>query len=78
MRLRCMLLCAALLLGLGCTLPTKGTHVFVDNRAGRFWSGVGVLTEVSDDQKRCKVYVRDRALRVREMWVDCRHVHPRS
>ena len=67
------------LLGLsGCMLPAKGTRVFVDNRAGSFWSGEAMLTAVSDDDKRCKVSVRDRALFVREMWVDCRHVHPRS
>lgn len=73
----------AILLGLlalvasGCTLPQRGTPVFVDARAGLFWSGKGLLVEVSDDESRCKVAVRDRALIVRERWVDCRSVHPR-
>ncbi len=68
-----LLLCLA-----GCTLPARGTPVFVDMRAGSFWSGAGKLTEVSDDEKRCRVSVRDRALFVRDKWVDCRYVHPRS
>jgi hypothetical protein len=69
----------ALLLGFtGCLLPARGTPVFVDGRAGRFWSGKGVLTEVSDDGTRCHVAVRDRALIVQKRWLDCRSVHPRS
>jgi hypothetical protein len=61
----------------GCLLPNGGTPVFVDSRAGSFWSGKGLLTEVSADQKRCKVAVRDRALFVHHLWVDCKTVHPR-
>jgi hypothetical protein len=62
----------------GCLLPNGGTQVLVDSRAGSFWSGEGVLTEVSPDQKRCKVAIRDNALFVHHMWVDCIMVHPRS
>jgi len=61
----------------GCLLPNGGTTVFVDSRSGRFWSGKGVLTEVSPDQKHCRVAIRDRALFVHRMWVDCVTVHPR-
>jgi len=46
--------------------------------AGGFWSGKGLLTEVNPDQKRCKVAIRDRALFVHHLWVDCTTVHPRS
>jgi hypothetical protein len=62
----------------GCLLPNGGTPVLVDSRAGRFWSGKGLLIEVSPDQKRCKVAIRDRALIVHRMWVDCWMVHPRG
>lgn len=74
----------ALLLGLvllgasGCMLPSRGTPVFVDARSGTYWSGRGVLIEVSEDQKRCRVAVRDRALIVHRKWVDCGSVHPRD
>ena len=61
----------------GCLLPNGGTPVLVDSRAGSFWSGKGLLTEVSPDQKRCKVAIRDRALFVHHLWVDCKTVHPR-
>jgi hypothetical protein len=61
----------------GCLMPNAGTPVLVDSRAGSFWSGKGMLTEVSHDQKRCKVAVRDRALFVHRRWVDCKTVHPR-
>jgi hypothetical protein len=61
----------------GCLLPNGGTPVFVDSRAGSWWSGKGLLTEVSPDQKRCKVAVRDRALFVHHLWVDCKMVHQR-
>lgn len=77
-RPRSRLWLALLLLLSGCLMPSRGTPVFVDRRAGVFWSGEGVLTEVSADEKRCRVSVRDRALRVRSLWVDCRMVHPRS
>lgn len=69
-------LALALALG-GCWLPKRGTPVFVDSRAGDFWSGKGLLVEVSPDQKRCKVAVRNDALIVRERWVECLSVHPR-
>jgi len=61
----------------GCLLPNGGTPVLVDSRSGRFWSGKGILTEVSPDQKRCKVAARDRALFVHHLWVDCKMVHQR-
>lgn len=63
---------------LACQLPSGGTPVFVDMRAGDFWSGEGKLLEVSADQQRCRVAVRSRTLEVRERWVDCAHVHARS
>jgi hypothetical protein len=64
-----------LLLLSGCLMPAKGTPVFVDMRAGRFWSGEGLLLEVNEDETRCRVAVRDRALVVQKMWVDCTYVH---
>lgn len=66
-----------LLAGAGCVLPNKGTPIFVDSREGRFWDGKGMLLEVSPDEKRCRVRVRDRSFIVREMWVECLHIHPR-
>ncbi len=74
---RRLLLTASALMFSGCLLPTQGTPVFVDLRAGDFWSGRGVLTEVSEDQSRCRVSVRDRALLVKDFWVDCAWIHPR-
>jgi len=74
------LLVAVLVFGLsmcGCLMPARGTPVFVDVRAGDFWSGNGLLTEVSADQKQCRVSVRDRALIVRDQWVACQRVHDR-
>jgi hypothetical protein len=62
----------------GCLMPSTGTPVFVDVGAGDFWSGNGLLTEVSEDQKRCRVSVRDRTLVVRDLWVDCPRVHSPS
>jgi len=62
----------------GCLMPSKGTPVFVDHRAGDFWSGKGLLLEVSEDRLECRVAVRDRALFVHERWVKCISVHPRS
>jgi hypothetical protein len=59
----------------GCLMPDRGTPVFVDVRAGDFWSGKGLLTEVSPDQKQCRVSVRDRALIVRDLWVSCERIH---
>jgi hypothetical protein len=72
------LLLAAVLLLSGCLLPHGGTPVYVDSFAGDFWSGKGQLLEVSADQQRCKVAVRDRALVVRTQWIACTSVHPRS
>jgi hypothetical protein len=69
---------ASLLLCGGCMLPSKGTPVFVDVRAGDFWSGDGLLTEVSPDKRKCRVSVRDRALVVQDLWVDCERVHGRD
>jgi hypothetical protein len=74
---RLVCLASALLLS-GCLMPKQGTPVYVDAWAGDFWSGKGLLLEVTPDQKRCKIAVRDRALLVRAMWVDCTSVHPRK
>ena len=74
-RLAC--LASALLLP-GCLMPQQGTPVYVDAWAGDYWSGKGMLLEVSEDQERCRVAVRDRALMVQERWVACRSVHPRK
>ena len=71
-------LCVLLLAFGGCLMPAQGTPVFVDMRAGDFWSGKGMLLEVSPEKTRCKVAVRDRALIVHERWVECRWVHERS
>jgi hypothetical protein len=61
----------------GCLISNRGTPVFVDARAGSFWSGKGMLLEVSEDRLRCLVRVRDRALIARDRWVECGSVHPR-
>ena len=70
----CLALAASLT---GCLMPNRGTPVFVDGRAGDFWSGRGLLLEVSPDRLRCKVAVRNRALVVRELWVPCTTLHER-
>ncbi len=70
-------LAVALLTG-GCLMPNRGTPVYVDGWAGDFWSGKGLLLEVTPDQRRCKVAVRDRALIVQQLWVDCASIHPRK
>jgi len=62
----------------GCVMPAQGTPVFVDMRAGKFYSGEGMLHEVGDNQERCRVSVRDPSLIVRDRWVLCRYVHTRS
>lgn len=74
-RLACL---AAALLLLGCLMPRQGTPVYVDAWAGDFWSGKGMLLEVSADRERCRVAVRDQALMVQELWVACTSVHPRK
>ncbi len=61
----------------GC-LPRHGTPVFVDYSAAEVWSGKGVLVEVSQDQRECRVVFRDSNLITRNQWVDCRYVHPRK
>ena len=65
------------LLAPGCVLmPSSGTPVLVDHRAGSFWSPKGKLLEVSADEKRCRVAVRDRsAVFVRTFWTECAYVH---
>jgi hypothetical protein len=70
-------LCVLLLAFGGCLMPAQGTPVFVDQRAGTFWSGKGMLLEVNPEKTRCMVAVRDRALIVHERWVECRWVHER-
>lgn len=62
---------------LGC-LPNRGTPVFIDYSAAEVWSGVGVLTEVSPDERICRVVFRDSMLITRNEWVECIHVHPRT
>ena len=74
---RFVLIATALLLG-GCLMPNRGTPVYVDGFAGDFWSGKGLLLEVSEDQQQCRVAVRDKALVVQEKWVKCTSVHPRK
>ena len=71
------ILLGAALLAAGCVLmPSRGTPVLVDHRAGSFWSPEGRLLEVSGDQKRCRVAVRDRSLVfVRDFWTECLYVH---
>lgn len=59
----------------GCVMPARGTPVFVDMRAGDFWSGDGKLIEVSEDKQRCLVLLRSSSLVVGEHWVDCAFVH---
>ncbi len=61
----------------GCLMPGRGTPVFVDMRAGDFWSGRGQLIEVSEDRSRCRVAVRDESLIVVKLWIDCAWIHPR-
>lgn len=73
-----MACCAACLVLAGCLLPRDGTPVYVDQLAGSFWTGKGLLLEVSPDRLRCHVAVRDRALVVRKLWVACTSVHSRS
>jgi hypothetical protein len=68
---------SAVLAVTGCLLPNGGTPVFVDSRSGSFWSGKGLLLEVSPDQKHCRVAIRDSALFVHRLWVECKTVHPR-
>jgi len=78
MAARFLLICG-LLLSLGCIqMPSRGTPAFIDMRAGEFWTGDGLLLEVSQDQQRCFVAVRDRAWLVQKRWVDCAHVHAKS
>jgi hypothetical protein len=77
-RISSLLAILILLLLSGCLMPKKGTPVFIDMRAGNFWSGKGLLTEVSEDEQRCRVSVRDRALIVHHIWTDCTRVHPRE
>jgi hypothetical protein len=73
---RLLLLAASLALA-GCLMPNQGTPVYVDSRAGDYWSGKGWLLEVSPDRVRCRVAVRDDALFVRKPWVPCSSVHER-
>jgi len=77
---RLVLLAALALGGAACVMmPSRGTPVLVDHRAGRFWSGKGMLLEVSEDGRSCRVAVRDRSLVfVRKLWTDCGHVHSAS
>ena len=56
-------------------MPNRGTPVFVEARTGDYWSGKGLLLEVSEDQTRCLVAARDRALVVHKRWIPCTAVH---
>ena len=76
-RTRLVVILIVALAQFGCLMPDRGTPVFVDTRAGNFWSGEGLLTEVSPDKRQCRVSVRDRALIVQDMWVSCQRVHDR-
>lgn len=67
-------LCALLA---GCLMP-RGTPVIVEARTGRYWTGNGILLEVSEDQRLCRVAVRNAGLIVEKKWVPCRYVHVRS
>ena len=71
-----LLLLASLVVGSSC-LPNRGTPVFVDSSAGNLWSGKAVLVEVSEDERQCRVVVRDANLITRNRWVDCNHIHER-
>jgi hypothetical protein len=78
MRPRAILLIVLLaLLAQGCVLPA-GTPIIVDRRAGDYWSGDGVLLEVSQDGTQCHVAVRNDALLVEKRWVACKHVHEKN
>ena len=77
--LRVVLVVGLVLPSSGCLfLPKSGTPVYVDRLAGKFWSGAGMLTEVSPDGRSCKVYVRNTAGVVEGDWYPCQRVHPRS
>jgi len=76
--LRWLACLATALLLVGCLMPRQGTPVYVDAWGGDFWSGKGMLLEVTADRERCRVAVRDRALIVQERWVACTSVHPRK
>lgn len=78
MRPRAVLLAAALAaLAAGCVLPA-GRPIIVDRRAGDYWSGEGVLLEISPDGTECKVAVRNDALFVEKRWVACKFVHEKD
>jgi len=75
--LGCAIAIGACLLGSAGCISNRGTPVFVDYGALEVWSGKGMLIEVSPDQARCRVIVRDEYLIRRDRWVPCIHVHPR-
>ena len=76
--LRTALLTALYATATGCLMPNAGTPVWVDARAGKFWSGRARLIEVSEDRLACRGVVRDRALFVHDRWVACASVHTRK
>ncbi len=74
-----LLALAAIPLFAGCVfMPRTGTPVFVERTQGEFWSGKGMLTEVSPDQRKCRVAIRTSALIVEQNWYDCADIHPRQ
>ncbi len=75
--LRCAIATLACLLSASACISNDGTPVFVDYAALEVWSGKGRLIEVSPDQRRCRVVVRDDHLIKRDLWVPCIYVHPR-
>jgi hypothetical protein len=78
MRLRALFLVTLLgTLSSGCVLPS-GVPIIVDRRAGDYWSGDGVLLEVSQDGTQCHVAVRNDALFVEKRWVACKFVHEKN
>ena len=48
------------------------------SRAGRFWTGDGVLLEVSPDRQHCRIAARGRSLWIDRKWVPCKYVHERT
>jgi hypothetical protein len=75
--LRRTLAATTCLLATSSCLPNRGTPVFVDRDAGKYWSGKGYLVEVSPDETQCRVFVRDAVLIRRDRWVKCNDIHPR-
>lgn len=74
MRRRLVAALAVALLLSGCVMPT-GTDVIVDRRGANFFTGTGILLEISEDRQSCLVAARNNALFVEKRWVPCAYVH---